>query len=142
MTGTASTTWSPRRAVETTVLVLVGVLLAIAVARDVARPVDVNHRLSVDLATWRALTGHRYRNLRVEQDERGHSTREVVCGNLTPGPPGARPQVCYVMTGPVVRGRRAARGGYRLPADVPDLRRYRHGCFGTAVGEGLCERTG
>jgi hypothetical protein len=131
---------SSRRLIETTLLVLVGVLLSVATVRDVVRQVKVNHRLIVDLATWRALTGHDYHNLRIEQDEKGHSTREVVCGNVSPGQPGARPQVCYVLTGPVVHGRRAARGGYRLPPYVPDLRRSRYGCFGSAAREQLCER--
>jgi hypothetical protein len=117
------------------------VLLAVATVRDVGRQVDVNHRLIVDLATWRALTSHDYHNLRIEQDQKRHSTREVVCGNTLPGAPGARTQVCFVMTGPVVNGRRAARGGYYLPPYVPDLRRSRYSCFGTAAREQLCERT-
>jgi hypothetical protein len=131
--------WEPRRAIETTLLVLVAILLVLATAHDVSRQIKVNHRLTADLVTWRALTGHDYHNLRLEQDVKGFSTREVVCGNVSPGPPGARPQMCLVIRGPVVGGRRSSHGGYRLPAYVPDLRRHRYGCFGSALSEHLCE---
>jgi hypothetical protein len=126
------------RLIETTLLVLVGLLLAIATVNDVVRQVHVNHRLVADLRTWREYTGHDYKNLQVAQDLNGHTTREIVCGNLTPGAPKARTQLCLVMSGPVVRGRRAARGGFYLPAKVDDVRRYRYACYGSAKSAGLC----
>jgi len=129
--------------IETTVLALVGVLLAVAVVNDVGRQVHVNERLTADLHTWQLYTGHDYHLLSLEQDYTGHSTREVVCGNTSPGQAGTRTQVCLVVTGPVIGersgpGRRAARGGYYLPPHRPDLRRYRYACFGTAVERELC----
>ncbi len=129
-----------RRLVETTVLVLMGVLLAVATARDVVRQAGVNHRLTADLRTWRAITGHPYHNLSTQQDIKGYSSRDVICGNTTPGAPGKRTQICLVMTGPVAHGRRAARGGYYLPPSLPDKRINRYGCFGSAKQPLLCRR--
>jgi hypothetical protein len=131
--------WSSRRLVETTLLVLVGVLLAIGTVNDVSRQAGVNHRLIADLATWRAVSGRHYHNLSVSQDQTTHTTRDVVCGNVSPGAPKERTQLCFVMTGPVVHGRRAARGGYYLPPRlIFDTPSKRYACFGAAVEEELC----
>jgi hypothetical protein len=127
-----------QRLVETTLLVLIGILLAVATVNDVVRQTHTNDRLVADLHTWRTVTGHDFHNLTAEQDQTGHTHREVVCGNTTPGPPGKRPEVCLVMTGATVRNLREARGGYYLPPEVIDLRRYRYGCFGSAVPAKLC----
>jgi hypothetical protein len=129
-----------RRLVETTVLVLVGLLLTVATVRDVVRAAGVNHRLASDLRTWRAITGHDYHNLIAEQDAKGHSTRDVICGNTRPGAPGERTQECLVMTGPIVKGLRASHGGYYLPPNIHDQRARRYGCFGTAKQPPLCPR--
>jgi len=131
------------RRVETTLLVLAFLGLAVASVNDVVRQVHVNERLTVDLATWRAAAGrvypgHARRNISVEQDLKGHTTRDVLCGNIWPAPPGTAPQVCLVVTGPTVHGRRAARGGFYLLPYFPDKRPYRYACFGTAVAEDLC----
>ena len=129
-----------RRLIETTLLLLAGLLLAIATVNDVVLQTHVNHRLVADLRTWRAYTGHDYRNLSVEQDLYGHSTREVVCGNTAPGPPKERVQLCLVITGPVSHGRRAVHGGWYLPPKSEDLRHVRYACFGSAPTLGLCPR--
>jgi hypothetical protein len=135
----ASAPWSSRRLIETTLLVLVGALLAVGTVYDVSRQVGVNHRLIADLVTWRAVSGRHYHNLAIEQDQTGATTRDVVCGNVSPGAPKERTQLCFVMTGPVVHGRRAARGGYYLPPRlVFDEPSKRYACFGTAVEEELC----
>ncbi len=128
------------RRIETTVLLLAGLLLAIATVNDVVLQTHTNHRLVADLRTWRTYTGHDYDNLSVEQDQHRHTTRDVVCGNTTPGPPKERIQLCLQMTGPVTNGRRAARGGWYLPPKAEDLRRYRYGCFGTAKQQQACPR--
>lgn len=128
------------RLVESTLMLLVGLLLAIATIDDVVLQTHVNHRLNADLRTWRSHTGHSYKNLSVEQDIFGHSTRDVVCGNTAPGAPKARIQLCLVMTGPVVAGRREAHGGWYLPAKTEDLRAKRYGCFGSATTGGFCTR--
>ncbi len=128
------------RLVETTLLVLVGLLLAIATVNDVVRQSHVNQRLIADLRTWRGYTGHAYHNLAIEQEivETGRH-REVVCGNTSPGAPKARTQLCLVIGGPVRGGRRGVRGGWYLPPKAEDLRAQRYGCFG-AAGEGACPR--
>jgi hypothetical protein len=128
------------RLAETTLLVLFGLLLAIATVHDVVQQTHVNHRLVADLATWRAYTGHDYHSIGVEQDILEHSTRDTVCGNTSPGGPGERTQLCLRLTGPAVHGRRRVAGGYYLPPRAEDLRRYRYGCFGSAVAAGSCPR--
>ncbi|HEX4838327.1 MAG TPA: hypothetical protein VFV03_07390 [Solirubrobacteraceae bacterium] len=128
------------RLAETTILVLVGVLLAVATVNDVVRQTHVNHRLVADLGTWRTITGHDYRNLKVEQDLKGHTTRDTVCGNVSPGGPDERTQVCLTFVGPVLSGRRAVSGGYYLPAQTVDERSSRYACFGAPAQAGLCGR--
>ncbi|HEY2535432.1 MAG TPA: hypothetical protein VGI24_00415 [Solirubrobacteraceae bacterium] len=129
------------RLIETTLLVLLGLLLAAATIHDVSRQTHVNQRLIDDLRTWRAYTHHNYRNLTIEQALYGErSGREVVCGNTTPGPPKARVQICLAIWGPTVDGKRAVHGGWYLPANTEeDLRRHRYGCFGSASA-GICPR--
>ena len=126
------------RRVEMAVLLLVGLLLAVATVNDVKQQTNVNHRLVADLRTWRHYTGHAYKNVSVEEDLYGHTTRDMVCGNTTPGPPKERVQLCLTVTGPVVDGLRAAGGGWYLPPKAEDLRAHRYGCYGSAKSEGLC----
>ena len=126
--------------IETLVLLLVGLLLAIATVNDVVLGTYVNHRLNADLRTWREYTGHDYKNVSTEQDVQHFTTTDIVCGNTTPGPPKERTQICLQLTGPVRAGRRAARGGWYLPPKHEDLRRYRYGCFGTTKAQGACAR--
>jgi hypothetical protein len=125
---------------ETAVLLLVGVLLTIAVVNDVVLDTHVNHRLSADLRTWRAYTGHDYKNVSTEQDVMHFTTVDVVCGNTTPGPPKERIQICLQMTGPVADGRRAVSGGWYLPPRSEDLRSYRYGCYGAPKAKDDCPR--
>jgi hypothetical protein len=129
------------RLVETTLLLLVGLVLAIATINDVARQTGVNHRLIADLKTWRAYTAHDYHNLSVSQELLGITTkRDVVCGNTTPGPPKARAQICLIIAGPTRSGRRQVLGGWYLPPNTEDdVREHRYGCFGSATA-GLCPR--
>ena len=128
------------RLVETTLLVLAGLLLAIATVNDVVRQTHVNQRLIADLRTWRTYTGHDYHNLSVDQTLLGEtSRREVICGNTSPGPPKARIQLCLVIWGPVLDGRRTVHGGWYLPPKSEDVRAARYGCFGSAT-LGRCPR--
>jgi hypothetical protein len=128
------------RAVETTVLLLVALLLAIATVNDVVRQTHVNQRLIADLSTWRQYTGLRYHNLAVAQDYTKNFTREVVCGNTSPGEPKQRIQLCLVITGRVRAGRRHVTGGWYLPARAEDEPSFRYGCFGSAGSEFECTR--
>lgn len=126
------------RLAETTILILLAVFLAVATVDDVVQQTHVNHRLSADLLSWRTLTGHDYVNLDTEQDVKTYSTRDTVCGNVSPGAPGERAQVCLMLVGPVVSGMRSVSGGYYLPPYKADLRANRYGCFGLATEDALC----
>ena len=125
--------------IETTLLVIAGVFLAVATVNDVVRQTHVNHRLIADLRTWRSYTGHDYRNLSAEQEALGPTSlgREVVCGNTRPGAPKTKPQLCLAIWGPVANGRRTVHGGWHLRARSPDVRAARYGCFG-AASRGKC----
>jgi len=127
-----------RRLVEVTLLILAGLLLAVATVNDLIEQTHVNHRINADLLTWREYTGHDYKNVSTEQDLYGHTTRDVVCGNTTPGPPKERVQLCLLMTGPIVDGRRAVHGGWYLRPKVEDVPIYRYACFGTATPTRFC----
>jgi hypothetical protein len=128
------------RLAETTILILVGLFLAVATVDDVVQQTQVNHRLIADLRTWRIVTGHDYRNLTAEQDQKSHTSRDTVCGNVSPGAPKERAQVCLTFVGPILSGRRAVSGGYYLLAKSIDISRNRYACFGTASEAGLCAR--
>ncbi len=129
------------RLVETTLLVIAGLLLAVATVNDLVRQTKVNHRLVADMQTWRSYTGHVYHNLSVDQELLGkHTGREVVCGNTTPGAPKARAQICLVVQGPVRGGRRTVTGGWYLPPRTEDdVRSARYACFGRGAA-GMCPR--
>jgi hypothetical protein len=126
--------------VETTLLALAGLLLALATVNDVVRQAHVNTRLVADLRTWRAYTGHPYPELSIEQDVHGYTTTEVVCGNTSPGAPATRVQLCLEVTGPVHAGYRTVLGGWYLPPKRTDRRSIRYACFGSPKRSGLCRR--
>jgi hypothetical protein len=127
------------RLIETTMLVIVGLFLAVATVNDLARQTRINHRLIADLATWRYYTHHDYRNIAIDQETLGlGNEREVLCGNTSPGAPGGRTQICLAIWGPVIDGRRTVHGGWYTPAHVPDIPAKRYGCFGPA-GQGRCQ---
>jgi hypothetical protein len=126
------------RLAETTILILLGVFLAVATVNDVVKQTHVNHRIVADILTWRTATGHDYHEITTEQDVKTHTTRDTVCGNVIPGGPKERNQICLVLVGPVISGRREVSGGYYLPPKTIDLRRARYGCFGAPAQTGLC----
>ncbi len=129
---------SRTRLVETTLLVAIGVVLAVATVNDVVRQTHINHRLDADLSTWRHYTHHDYFNIAIDQETLGLGRdREVLCGNTSPGPPGSRTQVCLAIWGPVHDGLRTVHGGWYLHPYVPDIPAQRYGCFG-AAGVGKC----
>ncbi len=112
--------------------------LAVATVNDVVQQTHVNHRLKADLLTWRTVTGHDYVNLATEQDVKTHTTRDTVCGNVSPGAPGEHAQVCLMLAGAVVSGVRSVSGGYYLPPYKPTCAANRYACFGLAAETGLC----
>jgi hypothetical protein len=128
------------RLIETIVLALVFVVLAVATVNDLARQTRINHRLDADLRTWRAYTHHDYHNVRIDQETLGlGGEREVLCGNTSPGAPGAETQICLAIWGTVRDGLRAVHGGWYTPPYAPDIPAKRYGCFGPA-GRGRCPR--
>ena len=129
-----------RRRIETALLLVLGVLLLVATINDLSRQRNVNARLNADLRTWRAYTGHAYHNLLVDTQLLGPtSKREVVCGNTSPGPPKSRSQICLLIWGPTVDGRRRVHGGWYLPPRSEDVAGLRYGCFGPDAA-GYCRR--
>jgi hypothetical protein len=133
------------RLIETTLLVLVGALLAVATVNDLVRQTHINHRIVADLTTWRHYTGHDYKELASDTQLLGETTkREVVCGNTAGrGFRGTHTQICLEIWGPTRDGRRIVHGGWFLPVHhLEDLPAYRYGCFGTAVAEGMCPSPG
>jgi len=129
-----------RQAIETTLLLLVGLLLAVATVNDLAHQAHTNHRLNADLATWRRYTHHDFRNVQIDQETLGiGSEREILCGNTTAGPPRAKTQICLVIWGAVQGGVRTVHGGWYTPPHTSDLPARRYGCFGPA-GQGRCPR--
>jgi len=129
------------RLIETTLLILIAVVLAVATVNDVVRETHVNSRENADKRTWRIYTGHNYHNVGVETDLFGiSSTRDAVCGNIAPGAPDEKIQECLLVVGPIRAGRRQVLGGWYVPPYVQhNDYAYRYGCFGSAT-KGLCAR--
>ncbi len=126
--------------VETSVLVLVGLVLAVATLNDLGRAVDINHRVGADLSTWRHYTHHDYINISVDQKTLGEdSQRDLLCGNTSAGAPGSKTQICLTISGATVDGQRSVYGGWYLAPYHPDIPANRYGCFG-AGGRGRCPR--
>jgi hypothetical protein len=129
--------------IETAVLLVVGLVFAVATVYDLARQVRIDDRLHADLVSWQAITGAPYRGAILEAGVRGQQTRDVVCGGAKPAAGAKHLVVCLIFEGPVKAGHRRAVGGYYLrptgrPARrVVDRARYRYGCFGAAAADGL-----
>lgn len=126
------------RLAESTILILLGVFLAVATVNDVVQQTHVNHRIVADQLTWRTATHRDYREITTEQDVKTHTTRDVVCGNVSPGGPDEHTQVCLVLVGPVLGGVREVSGGYYLAPETVDIVRHRFACFGEPAQAGLC----
>ncbi|MGA9285618.1 MAG: hypothetical protein WBV85_09265 [Solirubrobacteraceae bacterium] len=126
------------RLAETTILILLGVFLAVATVNDVVQQTHVNHRIIADDLTWRMATHHDYHEINTEQDVKTHTTRDVVCGNVSPGGPDEHTQVCLVLVGSVHSGLREVSGGYYLAPETVDIVRHRFACFGEPAQAGLC----
>jgi hypothetical protein len=126
------------RLAETTILILLGVFLTVATVNDVVQQTHVNHRIEADALTWRTATHHDYHEITTEQDVKTHTTRDVVCGNVSPGGPDEHTQVCLTIVGSVRRGVREVSGGYYLAPETVDIAGHRFSCFGESAKAGLC----
>lgn len=132
------------RRVETVVLLLIGLLFAVATIYDLTRQVRIGDRLHADLVSWQAITGANYHNAFVELDAKHYTTRDVACGWTPATDPHKRAMTCLIFTGPVHGWHRVATGGYYLLGVGParrrlayDRARYRYGCNAGARSAGF-----
>lgn len=125
--------------VEVALLAVVAAVIAVAVVYDVTRAVSINYRLTADIETWRHLTDLNLKNVSIETDTKHFTKHDMACGNNVPGKrPGTRTQICFMMVGPIVKGRRETRAGFFVAPKLGDVPRNRWGCFGTAARQHLC----
>jgi hypothetical protein len=123
--------------IETVVLIVVGLLLAVASINDLVLTVHNNRQLVADRNTWRHYTHRDYFNVSAAALTVGQPL-DLSCANATPGPPGERTQICILLKGPIKHGLRPVLGGFRLPARTGDYPSNRYGCYGIALTEHLC----
>lgn len=128
------------RAIESVILILLGLLLAAAVVYDVALQVRVNKRESADRATWRAYSHVTYVKTRLDVRTLERGTTDFVCRSTSTVAAQISGQVrlCLMVSGPVVHGVRRIDGGYYIPGKRRDSFAYRWGCFGLPAEQGLC----
>jgi hypothetical protein len=129
--------WRPDRrlhTVEGLAMIAIGLLLAAAVARDVARHVGIEKRAIVDRHTFRVYV-HRPRLKKIAIAPPRRGTRDKVCGQPAAG---TRQRLCLFIGGPAHVVVRQVTGGYFLPLLAPDRFRFRSGCFGSALAHHLC----
>ena len=131
------------RLIETAILIVAGLVLAVATANDIGRSVHITERLKVDAHTYR-LYMHTQRGVttsirKVSMTPGIYDKTDVAC---SPPLGGARGSTCLVINGPVrssPNGQiRSVTGGYQL---LPYSRnRYvaRYGCFGVSAQSQLC----
>jgi hypothetical protein len=122
-----------RHQLEGVVLVALGLLLAVATARDIVRAVGVDNRVRVDKRTWVHFTHRNIRLIGVTSGKRGGP--DVACA-----PPAATAgyKLCLMLGGSAHTQFRVIEGGYHLTlagSDIPSLRSH---CFGVARRHRLC----
>ncbi|MGD0197691.1 MAG: hypothetical protein ABSC56_07275 [Solirubrobacteraceae bacterium] len=123
--------------VETAVLALIGLVLAIVAINDIFWSVQDAGVLVADQHTWRHHTGRDYYNVSVGPLVFGQPI-DVACADATPGPPGERTQICLIMDGAAVDGLRHVIGGWKLPPRLGDFPKYRYDCFGAGETKARC----
>lgn len=128
------------RAIESAILLLVGLLLAAAVVYDVALQVRLNTRESADRATWRAYAHVTYVKTRLDVRTLEHGNTDFVCRSTSTVAAQAAHQVrlCLMISGATVNDRRTIDGGYYIPPRAADRYSYRYGCFGLPAQRALC----
>ncbi len=128
------------RAIETAILVLIGLLLAVAVVYDVVLQVGLNKRESADRATWRAFAHVADPKTRLDVRTLEHGTTDFVCRSTTTvvALQPSQVRLCLMISGPTVAGRRQVDGGYYIPAKRRDSYSYRYACFGLPAERSLC----
>ena len=131
------------RLIETAVLLVAGLVLAVATVNDIGRSVHITERVKGDQHTYRYYM-HTQRGVATSIHKvsvtPGTMTKvDVAC---SPSPGGPRGSSCLVIGGPArgagAQHQRTVEGGYRL---LPNSRnRYvaRYGCFGVPARQQLC----
>lgn len=131
-----------RRRVESVILLIIALLIAVAAIYDVTRQASINTRLTADIETWREITGHwHFKDISIEQDEKHFTKHDVACANIAFARPGHEIQICFVFVGPIIDGRRATHTGFFLLPYKSDLPKYRYDCFGTPMKRFPCKLT-
>lgn len=123
--------------IETAVLLAAAVLLAVVAFNDIFWTVQDAGVLVADQQTWRHYTGRDYFNVSAGRLVFNEPI-DVSCANSSPGRPGARTQICLIMSGPAVGGLRPVIGGWRLAPHTGNFARNRYACFGAARTTRLC----
>jgi len=128
------------RTIESTILVLIGLLLAVAVVYDVVHQVRLNTRESADRATWRTFAHVSDVKTRLDVRTLERGTTDFVCRSTSTVAAIAAHQLrlCLMISGPIVDGRRHIDGGYYIPPQTSDRYAYRYGCFGLPAQRALC----
>ena len=122
-----------RRSIELTVLIVIGLVLALATVNDTVSQVHIEERLAADKTTWHDYTHNA--KVKIGLTQGVATTADIGCA---PPSPGAGYRLCLVMSGPSRNGVRTVAGGYRLPLTGDDLYRHRYGCFGLPLEQAIC----
>lgn len=126
------------RAIETVIVVAIGIVLAVAVVYDVVRQVHFNQRASIDRATWRAYTHVQTKHIGVRFPRSGSTDFACRSTSTIVAVAHRQTRLCLMVDGPTVDGVRHVSGGYWIRPAEPDHRRYRYGCFGEPAQRSLC----
>ena len=131
------------RLIETAVLIVVGLVLAVATINDIGRSVHITERVKRDQHTYRYVMHTRggvTTSIRKVSVAPGSTTKvDVAC---SPPPGGPRGSSCLVLGGPAdgvgPQHLRTVEGGFRLLPGSRNLYRARYGCFGVPAQQQLC----
>lgn len=131
------------RLVETAIVIVAGLVLAVATVNDIGRAVHINERLRIDAHTYRYYM-HTQRG--VATSIRKVAVTPAVQGKVdvacSPPPGGPRGSTCLVIGGPVHPSasgqQRAVLGGYELLPRQRNRYYARFGCFGAPARQQLC----
>jgi hypothetical protein len=131
------------RLIETAVLLVAGLVLAVATVNDIGRSVHITERIKLDQHTYRYVM-HTQRgvvtSIRKVSVTPGSTTKiDVACSPPAGGPRGSS---CLVIGGPArgvgAQHLRTVEGGYRLLPGSRNLYVARYGCFGVSARQRLC----
>jgi hypothetical protein len=131
------------RLIETAVLLVAGLVLAVATVNDIGRAVHITERIKLDQHTYRYYMHTRggvATPIRKVAVTPGSTSKvDVAC---SPQPGGAHGSSCLVISGPAhgsgPQHLRIVEGGYRLLPNARNRYVARYGCFGTSARQALC----